>query len=86
MERRFRPGERCADGKIMFTTIANAPPMAALDMNIGASNPPDVPEPSEITNATVLATITTTSNFHARFALRMSPIVSYPTPNTRGTK
>ncbi len=40
----------------MFITIANTPPRAALDMNIGASNPPDVPDPSEITSASALKT------------------------------
>ena len=45
-------------------------------MNMGASNPPDVPEPSEITSATALASITTTSTFNARFAFRMSLMVS----------
>ena len=34
--------------------IAKAPPRAALDMNIGASKPPEVPEPSEITSASDL--------------------------------
>jgi len=28
--------------------IANRPPIAALHMNVGASNPPDVPDPGEI--------------------------------------
>src|SRR5438874_10517516 len=55
-------------------------------MNVGASNPPDVPDPSEITSAPNLAIITTSSSFHARLPFRMSPIVSYPTPSTRGTK
>ena len=46
--------------------MANTPPMAALDMNMGASNPPEVPEPSEITRATALASITTSSRFEGK--------------------
>src|SRR6202795_4019028 len=80
------PAERCAPGKILSTPSAKTPPIAALDINIGASSPPDVPEPSETTSATAFANITTTRNFRARFAFKMSLIVSYPTPKTRGTK
>jgi len=50
--------------------------MAALDINMGASSPPDVPDPREMTSATAFAAMTTSSNFHARFAFRMSPMVS----------
>src|SRR5580658_1779753 len=80
------PGERCADGKAWFATIANSPPMAALHMKVGASSPPEVPDPNEITSTANFAIITTSKSFHTRWPLRMSPIVSYPTPNTRGTK
>src|ERR1700722_542315 len=66
--------------------MAKSPPIAALHMNVGASRPPDVPDPSEITRAANFAIITTNSSFHMSWPLRMSPIVSYPTPNTRGTK
>src|SRR5437764_4818805 len=55
-------------------------------MNVGANKPPDVPDPSDITSAANFASITISNSFHARFPLRMSPIVSYPTPSTRGTK
>ncbi len=55
-------------------------------MNVGASNPPDVPDPSEITSAANFAIITTSRIFHTSCPLRISPIVSYPTPKTRGTK
>src|SRR5579864_5508202 len=80
------PAERCADGITLSSAMANTPPSAALDMNIGASRPPDVPDPSEITKAMALANITISSNFKPRFAFKMSPMVSYPTPSTRGTK
>ena len=66
--------------------MANTPPSAALDMNIGASKPPDVPDPSEITSASALKTATSNSSLNARLLFRMSEIVSYPTPSTRGTK
>ena len=56
--------------------MANSPPMAALHMNVGASNPPEVPEPSEITSAANFAIITTNKSFHTNCPLRMSPIVS----------
>jgi hypothetical protein len=80
------PGDRFAAGKILSMATAKTPPKAALDMNMGASNPPEVPEPSEITSATALAIMTTISNPSAKLAFRMSLIVSYPTPRTRGTK
>src|SRR4029077_521961 len=80
------PAERFAPGKILSTPRAKTPPIAALDINIGASSPPDVPDPSETTSATAFANITTISNFRARFAFKISLIVSYPTPKTRGTK
>src|SRR5271154_88843 len=80
------PGERCADGTSRFTTIANMPPIAALDINIGASNPPEVPEPSEITNAKDLNTAIKISSFNVKLLFKISEIVSYPTPKTRGTK
>src|SRR5437588_8236812 len=80
------PADKFAAGKIRSIPRANTPPRAALDINMGASNPPEVPDPREITSATALAIMTTSSSFQARFAFRMSPIVSYPTPNTRGTK
>ncbi len=56
--------------------MAYAPPSAALDMNIGASRPPEVPDPSDTMSATAFAIMTTRSNFSARLAFRMSPIVS----------
>ena len=62
------------------------PPIAAEDMNIGASNPPDVPEPRESSSATALQSATRIRSFRARLLFRMSPSVSYPTPSTRGTK
>ena len=40
-------GERCARGITRSITMAKVLPMAALIMNIGASVPPDVPEPSD---------------------------------------
>ena len=55
------PGERCATGQILSTTIANTEPMAALTMNIGASRPPEVPEPSEITESAPTAGLQQTS-------------------------
>src|SRR5579862_9425366 len=60
--------------------------MAALHMKVGASKPPDVPDPSEITSAANFAIMTTSNTFHASSPFRIAPIVSYPTPNTRGTK
>src|ERR1700722_7487156 len=60
------PGERCADGTSRFTTIANTPPIAALDINIGARNPPEVPEPREITNANDLNTAIKISSFSVK--------------------
>src|ERR1700689_1632851 len=60
--------------------------MAALHINGGASSRPDVPDPNEITSPANFAIMTTSRIFHTRCPLRMSPIVSYPTPNTRGTK
>jgi hypothetical protein len=65
---------------------ANTPPKAALDMNMGASSPPEVPDPNDTTKATALASITMSNNFSARLPFKMSLIVSYPTPRTRGTK
>ena len=70
------PAERCAPGIILSTTRAKTPPIAALDMNMGASSPPDVPEPSETTSAIAFASMTTISKFRARFAFKMSLIVS----------
>ena len=55
-------------------------------MNIGASKPPEVPDPSEMTNAADLKTITASSAPSSILAFRMSEMVSYPTPSTRGTK
>src|SRR5947209_5492370 len=80
------PGDRCAPGNTWLVAIANSPPMAALHMNVGASNPPDVPDPSDNTSAANFANITISRIFHASCPLRMAPMVSYPTPNTRGTK
>ena len=60
----------------MFMTMAKTPPIAALDMNIGASKPPEVPEPSEITSASALKTAIRISSFSARLLFRMSEIVS----------
>ena len=70
------PGDKCALGKIMLTTIAKMPPRAALDMNMGASNPPEVPEPSEMTSARALKTATRIKSFSARLLFRISEIVS----------
>src|SRR5579864_5953103 len=80
------PGERCALGKTWFAIMAYSPPMAALHINVGASRPPDVPDPSDRTSATNFANITISSSFQASCPFRIAPIVSYPTPNTRGTK
>ena len=70
------PAARFADGNTRFTNIANTPPSAALDMNMGASNPPDVPDPSEITSASALKIAIRISSFKARLLFRMSEIVS----------
>src|ERR1700691_388445 len=58
------PGERCAFGMKWFDTMAKMPPMAALHMKQGASNPPEVPDPSETAKAAALANITTSKIFH----------------------
>jgi hypothetical protein len=63
-------------GNARFINSAYAPPSAALDMNIGASSPPEVPEASAMTSATALASMTSNSNSSARRAFRMSPMVS----------
>src|SRR5438445_9610397 len=52
------PGDKFAPENKWFVPIANAPPSAALDMNMGASNPPEVPDPNEITRAIAFAIIT----------------------------
>src|SRR5436190_21772973 len=80
------PEDRFAEGKSRFMMLAKAPPSAALDMKVGASSPPDVPDPSEMTMAADLAIMNNSNNFNVRFAFKMSLIVSYPTPRTRGTK
>src|SRR5215471_17353553 len=80
------PGERFAAGQILSTTMANTEPIAALAMNIGASSPPEVPDPSEMTSAADLKIITESSVPSSSLAFRMSEMVSYPTPSTRGTK
>ena len=51
-------GDKCAPGNARFAIMANSPPMAALHMNVGASNPPDVPDPKEITSAANFAKLT----------------------------
>ena len=51
-------------------------PIAALDMNIGASRPPEVPEPSEITSASDLNTAIRISNFSVKLLFKISEIVS----------
>ena len=70
----------------MFANIAKTAPRAELNMNVGASRPPDVPAPSETISASHLKIITSINSFNGRLPFRMSPMVSYPTPNTRGTK
>ena len=70
------PAARFAEGNSRLIASANTPPSAALDMNIGASSPPDVPDPSEITSAMALAIITTSNSFKASCPFRMSLIVS----------
>jgi hypothetical protein len=42
------PENKCAPGNTRFASIANSPPSAALDINVGASNPPDVSYPAKI--------------------------------------
>ena len=56
--------------------MAKTEPMAALAMNIGASRPPEVPEPSEITSAADLKTITASSAPSSILVFRMSEMVS----------
>ena len=57
--------------------MAKTEPMAALAINIGASRPPDVPEPSDMANTDrLLNTITASRAPSSIFALRMSEIVS----------
>src|SRR5580658_3303440 len=56
--RAHAPGDKCAPGITEFTTMAKSPPAAAEDMNIGASSPPDVPEPRDSNKATDLHTAT----------------------------
>ena len=56
--------------------MANAPPSAALDMNIGASSPPEVPEPSEITSADCLGDHHDQQHLQRQLSVQMSPIVS----------
>src|SRR5260370_42714426 len=64
------PGDRFAAGRILSMATAKTPPHAALEMNMGASNPPEVPEPSEITNANALASMTTISTVRAKFGIQ----------------
>ena len=80
------PGASSALGIRRLMPVAKMPPSAALAMNIGASKPPDVPEPSEITSASDLKTAISSRSFQVRLLLRMAEMVSYPTPSTRGTK
>src|SRR5207245_10161367 len=61
------PGDKFAPENKWFVPIANAPPSAALDMNMGASNPPEVPDPNEITRAIAFAIITMIKSLSARF-------------------
>src|ERR1700731_2142113 len=61
--RAHAPGDRCAPGINALTPTAKRPPAAAEDMNIGASSPPDVPDPRESNNATDLNTATSTRSF-----------------------
>ena len=42
--------------------------------------------PRESSNATALQSATRIRSFRAKLLFRISPIVSYPTPSTRGTK
>ena len=70
------PGDNPAAGQTLSTIIANAEPMAALAMNIGASKPPDVPEPREIISAADLKIITANSAPNTILVFRMSEIVS----------
>src|SRR4051812_18040609 len=79
-------GANPAFGARWFTPIANAPPSAADAMNIGPSNPPDVPDPSEINSASDFNPATASNICHVSLFVRMSEIVSYPTPSTRGKK
>ena len=64
------PADRFAAGKIRFTPMAKTPPMAALDINMGASSPPDVPEPSEMTSAAAFATMTTSNSFQRQIRIQ----------------
>src|SRR5437764_4011688 len=66
------PGDKFAPENKWFVPIANAPPSAALDMNMGASNPPEVPDPNEITRAIAFAIITMIKSLSARFAFKRS--------------
>src|SRR5436305_15205379 len=79
------PGDKFAPENKWLVPIANAPPSAALDMDMGASNPPEVPDPTEITRAIAFAIITLLKSLRPRCALKLSLIASYPTPTTRGT-
>ena len=64
------PAKDAPTATAVFTTIANTPPIAALDMNIGASKPPEVPDPSEITSANALKTAIKISNFSVEIVVQ----------------
>ena len=68
-------------GKAVPSRAPSAPPI----MNIGASTPPDLPEPKESDQITVLTTkIPRTRPRLARPVRRLS-ITPYPTPSARGS-
>src|SRR6202035_6017208 len=62
--RAHAPGDKCAPGIKVLTPIEKRPPAAADDMNIGASSPPEVPDPKESNNATDLHTATSARSFN----------------------
>ena len=75
-----KPGATC--GKTCASRLPSAPPT----MNIGASTPPEVPEPSDSDQISVLTTRMPTTRCRARRLPRSSPpMTSYPTPSACGT-
>ena len=69
-------GERFAPGIRRLIKSANEAPSAAPTMNMGASKPPEVPEPSDTTSARALNAISVRSSVRASRPFSMSEMVS----------